>query len=99
MSMRLIPSLVCDFCTAPNPPFRIPCRSFDLQPIDGVKPMVSLKDFMACPECWRLVQAEDREGLYQRAKTSFLQQHAEMWHPEADAALRDFYDRFWASRL
>lgn len=57
---------VCDFCSSRYPRWCYPAATFDAQ-ADGNLLGVSNGDWLACEECRRLIEADDRVGLAERA--------------------------------
>lgn len=90
---------VCDFCSELRPTHSVLCFSFDVQdPVPVTQPMTSRGDFLACDACFAIINANDREGLIQRAKASFIRRHG-YWHADVERALRSFYRQFWEHRI
>lgn len=99
---------VCDFCSAGDPAHRIRVKTFDIE-YRG-QTMQSEGDWMACDSCFRFVQADDHEGLFQhvsaiaadRCQWMLLnvdRETAETMREVSDEGIRMIQDLFWAKRL
>lgn len=87
---------LCDFCSSPAPAWRYPAVSFT----DRFGSL-SIEDWLACEECHRLIQANDRDALARRSlKTTPAGRMAvvTMGRPAAMEICRDMHDRFWLAR-
>lgn len=63
-------SIICDFCSSPNPTWRYPCEDFEvLSPPFGVG---SVGGWAACDECAAFIEKKDREGLLNRSVDNFI---------------------------
>ncbi len=60
---------VCDFCTAPKPPWAYPTRDFRLSVFGGK----STKGWAACDDCRTLIDSDQKKELSQRAVESYVQ--------------------------
>jgi hypothetical protein len=94
--------VICDFCSAPDPPHRILCRSFTAA--RAILPKVrfeSVSDWWACDTCHALVVAEDRGGLLERGvraaceRDPYLAAHRVAF----GEYLGRIYVQFWESRI
>ncbi len=73
-------SLLCDFCSAPDPAWRYPAKSFVAYCAPNIAGE-SVGDWAACDRCHILIEANDRRGLAQRSLNELIARH-----PEASAA-------------
>ncbi len=62
---------LCDFCSAPNPGWKYPARSFIGYEGDGVAGE-SLGDWAACEVCHQFIESGDRGGLTERSAATLI---------------------------
>ena len=83
-------NLLCDFCSAPDPAWRYPARSF----IAYCAPDVageSVGDWAACDDCHAMIEANDRRSLAQRSLDELI-----LKHPEAIVAAAELHEHLAA---
>ena len=78
--------LLCDFCSAPDPAWRYPARSFVAYCVPNAVGE-SVGDWAACEQCHILIEANDRSGLAQRSLDELIARH-----PEASLAATVLYE-------
>ena len=90
----------CDFCSAPNPTWRYPARSFIGYIACGIAGE-SVGDWAACGECHRLIESGDRTLLTARSVATFLIIQPELAEIEDELAveLGTLHSRFFENRL
>lgn len=69
-------NLLCDFCSAPDPAWRYPARSFIAYNAANIAGE-SVGDWAACEACHALIEANDRPGLAQRSLDELIAKHPE----------------------
>lgn len=101
--IEAIPGMgVCDFCTATPIAFRFPCGLVVVDVVELPVTHMSSDPWAACAECHAAIEADDREGLAQRAFLGFVAQEGE---PPAAvkaqllAMFREVQGAFFAARL
>lgn len=101
--------MICDFCSAPNPARRYPCRNFDTgtPSVHTPFPATNASDgaWVACARCSALIDAANREGLAQHATQyhldhdpAFERRSASQVRPVLLAGIRELQDDFWRHR-
>lgn len=89
--------LLCDFCSAPDPAWCYPARTF----VAYCTPTVvgeSVGAWAACDQCQALIEADDRRGLAQRSLDELIRKHPEasaaagVLHEELTALHREFFE-------
>jgi hypothetical protein len=90
---------ICDFCSAPNPGWRYPARSFIGYIACGIAGE-SVGDWAACEECHRLIDQDRRELLAARSVTRLIAANPEMVEArtELKAELSALHGRFFEHR-
>ena len=68
---------LCDFCSAPDPEWRHPARSFVGYVAAGVVGE-SVGDWAACQECHQLIVSGERVRLTERSVVTFIAKHPEL---------------------
>ena len=62
---------ICDFCSSPDVAWSYPAQTFEIREDPELVAMFgkleSVEAWLACVECARLIDANDRRGLAQRA--------------------------------
>ena len=79
-------NLLCDFCSAPEPAWRYPARSFLAYCVTNVAGE-SVGDWAACEQCHILIEADDRSGLARHSLDELIAKH-----PEAILAATALYE-------
>ncbi len=90
---------ICDFCSAPNPTWKYPARSFIGYEACGIAGE-SVGDWAACEECHRLIATNDRVGLTERSAVTFIALRPELTEirEELTAELGVLHTRFLENR-
>ena len=90
----------CDFCSAPNPIWRYPARSFIGYVACGIAGE-SVGDWAACGECHRLIEAGDRTLLTARSVEAFVTAQPELGEISAELTfeLGSLHSLFFENRL
>ena len=83
-------NLLCDFCSASDPAWRYPARSFVAYCAPNVAGE-SVGDWAACDDCHALIEANDRQSLAQRSLDELI-----VKHPEAIVAATELYGHLTA---
>ncbi len=90
--------MICDFCSGPNPNRTFTCQSFiyELCPLEG-----SQGDWMACDPCAAMIDADNWQGLAERAADTFIRTQVSHEQDRAliVAIMRDLHDQFRKLRL
>jgi hypothetical protein len=68
---------LCDFCSAPDPEWRHPARSFVGYVAAGVVGE-SVGDWAACQQCHQLIVSGERVRLTERSVVTFIAKHPEL---------------------
>jgi hypothetical protein len=92
--------LICDFCSAPDPAWRYPARTFLAYCAPNVAGE-SVGDWAACNVCHKLIEAEDTRGLAQRSLDELLAKFPETRSAAAVfyAKLAELHRQFFAHRV
>lgn len=101
--------MICDFCSAPTPARRYPCRDFDTgtPAVRAPVPATNASEgaWLACAPCSALIDAANREGLAQRCvqrhldhDPDFKRMSASQVRPVLLAGIRELQDDFWRHR-
>lgn len=92
-------SHICDFCSGGDVRWAFPARDFrgasHTLPIE----LNSSGGWAACPACYTLIQAADRDGLCRRSAKLMVRMHPSLPHRIAMREIRDIHDQFWSNRL
>lgn len=90
----------CDFCSAPNPKWRYPARSFIGYVACGIAGE-SVGDWAACGECHRLIEAGDRTLLTARSVEAFVTSQPELGEISAELTfeLGSLHSLFFDNRI
>ena len=91
--------LICDFCSAPDPLWRYPARTFLAYCLANVAGE-SVGDWAACDVCHKLIEAGDRKGLAQHSLDELMLKHPET-RPAAAVLyenLAELHDQFFEHR-
>lgn len=90
---------LCDFCSAPDPEWRHPARSFVGYVACGIAGE-SVGDWAACQECHQLIVSGDRVRLTERSVVSFIAFHPDLEaiRSELETELGTLHTRFFANR-
>lgn len=101
-------TLICDFCSTPNPVVGFPARDHSTQADiimlkgdDAIQPELNSKGgWAACPECRDLILKGDRDGLAERsaAMSPHFKALPSFLRPTIKAEIRKLQDNFWANR-
>jgi hypothetical protein len=70
--------LVCDFCAAQPAAYRYPASRAGIIPVGGALVVLPGGDWLACPTCHRLVEAQQWDALSERALLSAVE-GAALW--------------------
>ena len=89
----------CDFCSAPNPRWKYPARSFIGYEACGVAGE-SVGDWAACEVCHRFISSGDRVGLTERSVVTFIELQPALVavRAEVTAELTVLHERFFENR-
>ena len=89
----------CDFCSAPDPSWRYPARSFIGYIACGIAGE-SVGDWAACGECHRLIESGDRRLLTARSVEAFVTAQPELGQisVELTSELGSLHLRFFENR-
>jgi hypothetical protein len=92
-------NLLCDFCSASDPAWRYPARSFIAYNAWNIAGE-SVGDWAACEECHGLIEANDRPGLARRSLDELIAKHPEavMAAPALYQDLAGLHEEFFAFR-
>ena len=90
---------VCDFCSAPDPTWKYPARSFIGYEDCGIAGE-SVGDWAACEECHLLIAAGNRAGLTERSAETLIALRSELAEirKELTAELAVLHERFFKNR-
>ena len=90
---------ICDFCSAPNPGWKYPARSFIGYEDCGIAGQ-SVGDWAACEECHLLIAAGNRAGLTERSAETLIALRSELdeIRKELTAELAVLHERFFKNR-
>ena len=91
---------LCDFCSAPNPTWKYPARSFIGYEEHGIAGE-SVGDWAACEVCHELIAANDRVGLTERSAATLIAFRPELAEirKELTTELAMLHTRFFENRL
>jgi hypothetical protein len=90
--------MTCDFCSAPNPPYKIDCVPFVMDSVLGVN-AVSDSAWAACAVCYGMVQRGDWELLINRVVATYQLPLANTEKRIYRAYLKALYTKLqWAMR-
>lgn len=90
---------ICDFCSAPDPSWRYPARTF----IAFCAPPIaseSVGDWAACDTCHGLIERDDRMGLARRSLDELIVKTPEMAEARSELlqSLVDLHQQFFTNR-
>ena len=91
---------VCDFCSAPDPTWKYPARSFIGYEGCGIAGE-SVGDWAACEACHRLIAVGDRRGLTERSAETLIALRPELVEIRKGltAELAVLHERFFENRI
>jgi hypothetical protein len=92
-------TLLCDFCSAPDPVWRYPAGSFLAYCVANILGE-SVGDWAACKQCHMLIEANDRSGLARRSLDELIakQPEAILAAPALYEKLAELHQEFFAHR-
>jgi hypothetical protein len=93
--------LICDICSAPDPPWRYPAEDFiasETEGLSGILVQESIGGWAACDECRAIIDREDWHGLAVRAADTLLAQCAIFDRDWLIDEMIQLHQRFAASR-
>ena len=93
---------ICVFCGAPNPKFKIECKTFQVK--SDIEPRLeinSIDEWMSCELCYIIVKENNREKLLDRSISEFISRNptAAQFKDELKKEVAILQAGFWKNKL
>jgi len=97
---------LCGFCGAPNPKFKIECKTFQVKSEAAAQlgtdlTLNSIDEWMSCELCYIIVKENNREKLLDRSITEFIARNptAAQFKDELKKEVAILQAGFWKNKL